>query len=188
MRYEGNKVVSSEQELKWLVNESVKNIIKEERLDEWWGQNVMAGLRGAGKKVGGDAQTATNSAMDTVGSGLSRAANYVGRKAGQVADYVGDKAGQVKKYGQAVNANYQAHYAAQQIKGYINNAVDALTKLKEANTKLAKYKMGGALTNEVIGQIDNVISVLQSTSPFGGATGRADVAQNTIWNEDPTKR
>jgi uncharacterized protein YnzC (UPF0291/DUF896 family) len=54
MRYEGNKVVISEQELKWLVNESVKNIIKEERLNEWWGQGIYNGAKnilGAGKDV-----------------------------------------------------------------------------------------------------------------------------------------
>jgi len=47
MRYEGNKVVISESELHYLVNESVKNY-----LNEWWGQSIYNGAKnvlGAGK-------------------------------------------------------------------------------------------------------------------------------------------
>jgi hypothetical protein len=60
MRYEGNKVVISEQELKWLVNESVKNILTENAEDEgnWFsdkynqGKAALTSLRGKDDKAG----------------------------------------------------------------------------------------------------------------------------------------
>ena len=52
MRYEGNKVIISESEIRYLVKESVKNYLKESNLNEWWGQSIYNGARnvlGAGK-------------------------------------------------------------------------------------------------------------------------------------------
>ena len=54
MRYEGNKVVISESEIRYLVNESVKNYLRESNLNEWWGQGIYNGAKnilGAGKDV-----------------------------------------------------------------------------------------------------------------------------------------
>jgi len=54
MRYEGKHVVLTESELHNLVNESVKNYLRESNLNEWWGQGIYNGAKnilGAGKDV-----------------------------------------------------------------------------------------------------------------------------------------
>ena len=176
----------TEQDLHQLVEDAVRYYITENS-DEEGLRSMWAGLKGAASKVGGDARTNVNNAQDYASSKLGQAAQWAKNKAAAAGQYVGDKAKQVQKYGQAVNANFQAHSAAEQIKGYIDQAVKALSNLQTANTKLSRYKQGGALVGQVPTMINNLIDALQSNNVTNGGMGRANAAQNTIWNSDPTK-
>ena len=178
----------TEEDLHFLIESAVENYLTENGETELF-DNLRAGMRGVGQKLGRDTSAVSSRAMANVNGKMNRFGNYLNNKVTGAKNYMNDKVSgaktymnnkgqQMRQYGQDVRDTYQRTAMAQQVKGYVDQCVNALSKLYNANMNMKKYSINGVLPKGVDAKIDELINVLQSRNAVTGVYGKASAIQN----------
>jgi hypothetical protein len=162
MRYEGNKVVISESELRWLVNESAKNVLNENSEDE----GVWGGIKNAARGIGN--------------GNFHMMQNYRS----------GSYASSIQKYGQAAQKalgnfkNILDRSGAQQIGAQVANVSQELGKIM-TNYQTIATNASNAKTNQNFNTNNTAQTVPNTSNTTQTTPENSTTAQTT---QEPTSR
>lgn len=140
MRNMDRRIRLTEEDLHFVVENAVRQIISENMEDEG-ARDVWNGFKGVGKRFYSQGQDRVQNMAQNINQRVGKAKKYVQDKWDQGVEAA-------KQFGDNINATYQTNKLNSQIQTAIQTASDALDNLIKLDADYAKYRNGSTLGNK----------------------------------------